>query len=164
MRQFRNTTSLRSCFYHFYARFANGQQRNAVETWNSLAEAITKNLKLNGGELNAFLLMGNHFHGVVQIEPSVEDFWRQEFTALCPIPIEEKLYMILSENHSVLIKTLKYIYLNPVEAGLAKTALEFPFSTCREILRPKANPELRKLGIVHDPLHLIHRSNIGFSR
>ncbi len=130
---------------------------SSAQRWNQLSRMFNEMHCDLEFELNAFVLMSNHFHGVVRIARSKTENWNSLLESRCRLTLEDQVYLIRIEHIKSLRETLLYIYKNPVEAGIAESALEFRYSTYRQIISPNSNLDLVKIERLNDPLHLILR-------
>ena len=111
-------------------------------------------------QLRSFVLMRNHFHGVIEIESADRLSWADKLEGgICDFldqdfVLEDGIHLIRIPNIKVYIETTKYIYNNPVEAGVCQSPLDYPFSTLYELFSQDLDekmPFMDDLGIIYDP-------------
>lgn len=151
MRRFAHLKTNERPFYHFYGRFRDGYLEDLEGGWNYYCQVLN-DLKF---EVNAFVMMTNHFHGVLRLQGQQIEDLRKAFPDL-----EGGLQLIRITNSKALRETLIYVYKNPVKAGIVERELDFEYSTYFQTLRPKEHSGLIQLSNFKDPLHLILRPNL----
>ena len=159
-------------YYHFYGRFPAqldfaGFGLNSVRQdflWLRISNIIKQVCEKEPASIGAFVLMNNHFHGILRVQRERRFHWTVAFEQHCKdhffefeedLRLEEGVHLIQINNYKVLKETIRYIYKNPVQAGLCQRAIDYPYSTFRQILRPHTETELRPISPIEDPLCLI---------
>ncbi len=108
--------------------------------WNILTSALAKSQKRYGVEVHAFLLMGNHFHLLLSTPHENLDRFMSHFSSTSAVRLA---YASGRSNHLFgtrykptvletaysLAYVFKYIYRNPVRAGICGGVEEYEFST-----------------------------------
>ncbi len=127
--------------------------------WTHMCDHI-EDLKHYGFRVHAFVLMNNHFHILCSTEQNdltADLDWLNELINISMIEIACDYGNIVNDYDIVPIKTYiqyketyKYIYRNPIEAGLVSRAEEYPYSSLDTILKSKDE----RLSF-EDNLHLI---------
>jgi REP element-mobilizing transposase RayT len=103
-------------------------------------------------ELHAYVLMGNHYHLLVATpEPNlsrgmrqVNGIYTQRFNrrhARTGHVMQGRFKGILVEKESHLLELARYVVLNPVRAGLVRTATDWPWSSYRATAGLAKEPE-----------------------
>lgn len=103
---------------------------------------LGRTVTIYGWRLHAYVLMGNHYHLVVETpEPTLSRGMRdlngvttQRFNrrhGRAGHLFEGRFKAILLEREAHLLEVLRYVVLNPVRAGLARSAAAWPWSSYR---------------------------------
>ena len=88
-------------------------------------------------EVHAFVLMSNHFHCIINFKDDqiirdvvehIENFW------CCTVHLEK------IESFIEYKQVYRYIYRNPIEAGLSKTCEAYPYSSLRKLIYRGIDP------------------------
>jgi len=90
--------------------------------------------------LHAFVLMSNHYHLVIDTPDANVDKFMYEFNKNFSLRLRVASGMInrmlggrykwtLVKDKSYYYQILKYVYLNPIKAGLVRDARQYPYST-----------------------------------
>lgn len=159
--------------YHVACKFEFSDPLQ-VQTLNNIWRVFLENLPLTLSpwlQIHSFVLMSNHYHLLVSDKKS--SFWSFKERGGKNIPpylfsgVEDLHQHVISslsteavlKFNSLLIKaidhvkgyqeTYKYIYMNPVRAGLVKRAQHYPFSTLKPLLGQN------NLGYIIDNMDLI---------
>ena len=129
-------------FYHVTARSNNKENffLEINEVWRIMIHKLKMLQKEHKIKIGAFVLMNNHFH-LLLLTPD-EDIDRVMYFLMkdLTLTIQKKTGRInkifggrykgcIIEHHNYLMNVYKYIYRNPVAAGLTKRAEEYVFST-----------------------------------
>ena len=107
-------------------------------------------------EVQALVMMDTHVHLLGASFGSSENFYAEELQR----SIAEEKTDSLSEpilNYSQYLNTYKYIYRNPVEAGLTAVAEDYHYSSLRSLLgKAQLNCEVHdQLGLIQNPIHIL---------
>lgn len=141
--------------------------------WSNMCEYI-EDLKHYGMTTHAFVLMNNHFH--ILCSTANEDLkadldWLNELINVSIIEIACDHGNIIEEYTVVPIKcfkqykeTYKYIYRNPVEAGLVSKAEDYDYSSLGVILSSKEERLSFEdnLALIFDPFQRLQWINHEF--
>jgi REP element-mobilizing transposase RayT len=120
--------------------------------------------------LLAYCLMGNHYHLVLQTQqPNLSRLMRhfngvytQRFNrrhGLVGHLFQGRFKAILVDSETYLVALCRYVERNPVAAGLAATAGDWPWSSCRAHIGAAATPAWLDVEAVH--ASLLGRSSRG---
>lgn len=149
-------------YYHFYGRFSTRIHQDSL--WLSLSSIVEKVCEQEFAMIGAFVLMNNHFHGILRIDSKCRFQWIVAFEQHCreqfaemenDFQFDEGIHLIQINNYKILKDTIRYIYKNPVQAGICQRAIDYPYSTFRQILLPHENADLKPITPIEDPLCLI---------
>ena len=141
--------------YHLIARSNNKEwfYLSLPEVWNIFLEVLKKPPLQNGLKIHAFVLMSNHFHLLAsstdgQIDKAMHYLLREtcrkvnqranRINHLFGGPY--KWSLITTPTYYSLC--LKYIYNNPVRAGICGQVEEYPFSSVSTLWAPEKLPFL----------------------
>lgn len=131
--------------YHVVARSNNKDwfQLNMEECWEIFVEVLNSTKKSYEFETHAFLLMNNHYHWLLSTPKMNIDFGMRYFNTESSRKVARasgrinkifgaryKPTVILEENHY--INAFRYLYLNPIKAGICLNPIDYPWSTLHE--------------------------------
>lgn len=140
---------------HFMWHASSGDEELPLqELWTRLPRAFEELLRSEPFTLRAFVLMGNHFHGLAGIESEPDVFGRKVSDAVANglglDPAGFTSIAITEFKHY--LTTYKYIYRNPVEAGRAPRAQDYEYSTLGEQLglRPPLYRTVDNMNLIQD--------------
>lgn len=137
-------------YYHITARSNNKEDffLPRKELWNIFTTLLGELQKDYGIKISAFVLMVNHFHLLI-LTPN-EDIDRVMYFLMkkSTLKIQKMSGRInkifggrykgsIIENHRYLLNVYKYIYRNPIAAGICKRAEDYEFSTLHSVLNHK---------------------------
>ena len=138
-------------FHHATNRGINGENILArPEDISFFLELLAKKAKLNGIRVFAYCLMGNHYHLVLenasgrlsqffkQLNGHYGLYYRQQSESRGYV-FQSRFYSSLIQDESYLAMVIKYVLLNPVKAGLAKSALSYPWSSAGLYFKKASN-------------------------
>ena len=141
--------------------------------WSNMCDHF-EDLKHYGFNVHAFTLMNNHFHILCSTEQ--EDLkadldWLNELINITMIDIACDYGNIVEDYDISPIKSYKqykevyrYIYRNPVEAGLARQAQDYEYSSLQTILHSKDERTSFEdnLYLIYDPIGTLKWINREF--
>ncbi len=128
--------------YHIVARCNNKEWYNLPlsKIWEIYSSCICEVNEKQGFETLAFVLMNNHFHWIVRTPKNDIDVGMRLFMLNSSLKIGKqagrinRIYgsrckpsIILTDDY--LWAAIKYVYRNPVKAGVCKNIEEYPWST-----------------------------------
>lgn len=130
--------------------------------WIFIQKKIATLLAPHHIQLYALVMMDTHIHLLIQSDLKKENFFCAE---LCTQigknenALEWHCEPIL--NYPQFLNTYKYIYRNPVEAGLVKNTEDYPFSTLRSLLgkSPSHCQIIDHMGLVQNPYNHLNWLN-----
>jgi len=138
--------AFQNAFYHIFNRGINKQPIFFKETDYFFFIKKLKNLKSKyDHSLYAYCLMPNHFHLSIQtrktsiskimssLATSYAMYFNRNYEHSGPV-FTNRFHSILIENDPYFLKLSQYIYLNPVNAGMIKNPIDYPFSSIKEAL------------------------------
>lgn len=133
--------------YHVTARCLNKEWFNIPlnEVWEIMCRQLCYINWVYKVKIHSFVLMPNHFHLVISTPQSNLDIVMANFMKECSRYINEKTGRINSvygaRHFRSIIKSdhhyrnvYKYVYRNPVEAGLSSSCQNYPFSSLNFLL------------------------------
>ncbi len=130
--------------------------------WGDLGPRIRRNTFLTP---HCCVLMSNHFHGLFEV-PEIyyemaESALRAEFGQIQDFKVrensQESFKMIRINCFAAYRETYRYVYRNPIEAGLCHRAEAYPFSTLGELIGYR-RPTLfvaDALGVITNPFKIL---------
>ncbi|PIQ62723.1 MAG: hypothetical protein COW00_00955 [Bdellovibrio sp. CG12_big_fil_rev_8_21_14_0_65_39_13] len=162
-------------FYHVTARSNNKDYFYLpIETlWGIYSNRLAELQKSQSIDIAAFVLMHNHFHLMLRTPSADIDKVMYFLMKQTTIDIQKQSGRInkiyggrykgsIIKNEDYLYNVIKYIYLNPVKAGIVQKAETYPFST----LFYKFNNELQLQFQITKSLEVLNELswiNSGFS-
>lgn len=130
--------------YHVTARSNNKEWFTLPmpDMWDLAQKSLHEAMSVHRVEVISFVLMGNHYHMLLLTPESNLDNFMYEFNKRFALKIKQSTGQInrifggrykwcLIESQHYLINCYKYVYQNPVRAGLVQNCEEYPFSTLR---------------------------------
>ncbi len=153
-------------FFHLNSGLSDRTWRTTrmPERWRIFCLALSNIQFKTDFAAHAFVLMGNHFHILFSTRSQKEHILAEEFhqnlTNLCNKTweaLEVPLFCdpILSSEYYK--NAYKYIYRNPLDAGLCRTVEEYEYSSLRGLLghSPLVVPVIDNMGLIHTPLKIL---------
>ena len=115
------------------------------EMWQVTQDSLKEALEIHKVEVIAFVLMGNHYHMLLLTPESNLDNFMYEFNKRLALKIQSRTGQInkifggrykwcLIQSQHYLINCYKYVYQNPVRAGVVQFCEDYPFSTLRCVM------------------------------
>ena len=115
--------------------------------WSVFSQTIQEIQTYHAIETHAFVLMGNHYHWICTCTNPQDPIFFEYFEDVLNISLLEKLklsqtltgspHIQLVENFSYYLTLYRYVYRNPVSAGLSAKAHKYPYSTLPYLLGKK---------------------------
>ena len=117
------------------------------EVWEIMIHQLNMEAQENGIAVHAFVLMGNHFHLLCHTPKGNLDQIMQHFLRLTTVKINQRSRTInhlwggrykwsLIESQTHYFQVYRYIYQNPVRAGICGKVEDYPFSTLKDVPIP----------------------------
>lgn len=138
--------AFQNAFYHVFNRGINKQDIfQSDEDYEFFLRKIYALKEKYDHSIYAICLMPNHFHISVQtrkipiskimssLTTSYSMYFNRKYEHLGPV-FQNRFKSILIESDSYFLELSRYIYLNPVKAGLVKDPLMYKYTTLREAL------------------------------
>ena len=128
--------------YHVTARSHNKVQFELPthEMWEVVKESFKEAYFIHPVELISFVLMSNHYHMILITPEANIDLFLYEFNKRIALKIQRRTGSInqifggrykwcLIETQNYFMNCYRYVYQNPVRAGLSKRCESYPYST-----------------------------------
>lgn len=125
--------------------------------WIRLQKVLFQQAKVHDIELQALVMMDTHFHLLIESRAKNENFFS--------VSVHEKLNGLRKinsdcepiESVAQYLNAYKYIYNNPVQAGLIQNVEDYPFSSLRFLLGYSQGHCLisDKLKLIQNPYHVL---------
>lgn len=136
--------------YHVTSRCHNKEWFDLPmqEVWIFAQKSLSEAHKLYPIELISFVLMGNHYHMILKTPSENLDLFMREFNRRFALKIRNKSekinqvfggrykWSLISASH-YFVNCYRYVYQNPVRAGISRRCEEYPFSTLRYLINCK---------------------------
>ncbi len=136
--------------YHIYARTNDGLSFpcEPSEAWEIYCNALWFYSRIFNVRILAFVMMSNHFHLLIStpfgnLSEFMKHFMKRtsdDIRAIRGIKNHlygDRYYPSLISNQNYFQTVLKYVYQNPIRAGLCNSVLEYEFSTLPAFLGRK---------------------------
>ncbi|MEW6725916.1 MAG: transposase [Bacillota bacterium] len=133
-------------FYHVTAR---GNRKEEVfledEDYSKYLQLVDRYRKRYGVTVHAFTLMPNHVHLLLQvgsiplcktmqgIQQCYTQWWNKKYGQVGHV-FQGRYKASLIEDDAYLLATVRYVHLNPVDAGIVSTPEDYPWSSHRYYL------------------------------
>lgn len=112
------------------------------DVWEIMLSQLKIEVKENALAIHAFVLMGNHFHLLCHTPRGNLDHIMQRFLRQTSVKISARSKNInhlwggrykwsLIESQTHYFQVYRYIYQNPIRAGICKKVEEYPFTTLK---------------------------------
>lgn len=134
------------------------------ERWSLFCEALFEIQRRTDLTAHAFVLMGNHFHLLLSTRTAKEHILVEEFhqilNRLCNKThdsLELPLFCEPIPSVEYYRNAYKYIYRNPLEAGLCLRVQEYEYSSLKGLLgrQPEEVPVIDNMGLIHSPQKIL---------
>ena len=135
-----------NAFYHVFNRGINKQQIFlSPEDYHFFLKKLLNLKSKYDHSIYAYCLMPNHFHISLQtcktpiskimssLTTSYSMYFNRTYNHFGPV-FQNRFKSILIESDPYFLHLSRYIYLNPVKAGLIKNPLLYPYSSIKEAL------------------------------
>lgn len=134
--------------YHVTAR-ANNKEWFTLplqEMWILSQLSLKEATDIHPVEVISFVLMNNHYHMLILTPKGNLDSFMYEFNKRLALKIKERTGQInrifggrykwcLIESQKYFLNCYKYVYQNPVRAGIVNHCEDYPFSTLRMLVK-----------------------------
>lgn len=161
---YRSSFRKNKSYFHLAAQLTlkNMSSQQKEFSWKELSLRIRRHTFLTP---HCCVLMSNHFHGIFEVSDlcyeMAEAALKAEFGQLQDYHVrsssEETFKIIKIDCIAAYRETYRYIYRNPIEAGLCHRAEVYPFSTLGELIGYRA-PTLfvaDALGVIANPFKIL---------
>lgn len=135
--------------------------------WLFIQKKVDQTARAYEIEIQSLIMMDTHIHILISTFENKENFFCEN--------LQNKIFKTdnlenLSEpilNYSQYLNTYKYIYRNPVEAGLCSRVEDYPYSSLCHLLGkgPLLCQVCDHLGLIQNPIHILKwlNQNINYS-
>jgi putative transposase len=125
---------LRGAIHHVSLRSADGRAlfQDAADR-RRLDRDMGNLLRRHAARAHAYCWMSNHVHLAVEIEPQHAELFQRDVATACGLPAPDSPPLVV-DAQTYLLRLVRYIHLNPVEAGLVADARDYPWSGHRVYL------------------------------
>lgn len=134
--------------------------------WIFIQKKIAEHALVNLIEVQAVVMMDTHLHILISTFENYENFFCQNLQNAVSKNVETENLCEPILNYSQYLNTYKYIYRNPVVAGLVKNVEDYPYSSLpaligKSILHCNV---FDQLNLIQNPVHMLKwlNSDIDF--
>lgn len=133
--------------YHVTARSNNKEWFTLPmpEMWDLSQESLSEAIAINPVEIISFVLMGNHYHMLLVTPEGNLDAFMYEFNKRLALKVKDRSGQInrifggrykwcLIQSQQYFSNCYRYVYQNPVRAGLVHRCEEYPYSSLRSLI------------------------------
>lgn len=112
-------------------------------------------------ELHAVVMMDTHTHVLFRLPEQNENFFTKYLLELLGEKCPGEVLVEPIKNYSQYLNTYKYIYRNPVEAGVELMCETYPYSSLHGLLGlgPHQMTILDPMGAIQNPRHILNWLN-----
>lgn len=152
-------------FFHLNSGLADRTWRtkSVSERWRIFCAALSEHQYKTDFTAHGFVLMGTHFHILFSTRSPKEHILAEEFhqklNELCgeTAALEEPLFCDPIRSAAYYRNAYKYIYRNPVEAGLCRRVEDYEFSSLKALLggHPEMAPVIDNMGLIYGPAKIL---------
>lgn len=145
--------------FHFNFEFNYPRPLQALN-WALLCALLKKYIQVYPAlEIHALVLMDTHVHMIFRISAGHENYFTNQVLADLKFNYEYSDQMLAEPitNRSQYLNTYKYVYRNPVEAGICKNCEDYPYSSLHSLLG-RSNMDLivsDKMGLIQNPMKIL---------
>ncbi len=126
---FKKTTT----FFHLNIPFKTTGYFKQLD-WAYLQRNLQKYAVLFNVELQALVMMDTHFHLLIGVSDNNENFFCDEVEKKLSSDLEEGRHCEPVTNLAQYLNAYKYIYNNPVQAGITLNCESYPFSSLQILM------------------------------
>lgn len=125
---------LRGAIHHVSLRSADGRAlfQDAADR-RRLDRDMGDLLRRHAARAHAYCWMSNHVHLAVEMEPQRAELFQRDVATACGLTAPGSPPLVVNAQ-TYLLRLVRYIHLNPVEAGLVADARDYPWSGHRVYL------------------------------
>lgn len=147
--------------YHVTSRCHNKDwfQIPLPDVWRHSLSSLKESHEKFPVDLVSFVLMGNHYHMILKTPRSDLDMFMREFNRRLSLRIQKQSGVLnqvfggrykwcLINSNSYLMNCYRYVYQNPVRAGIVPFCEDYHFSTLRNVISGRAFVGLN-LNVLH---------------
>ena len=130
--------------------------------WIFVQKNVNQCLQAHSIHLHALVMMDTHLHLLIQSDNQKENFFCESLVLLLKMPHQPiECHCEPVPTYAQYINTYKYIYRNPVDAGLARQVEDYTYSTLRGLLGLSILycEIIDHLGLIQNPLQHLNWMN-----
>lgn len=159
---YRSSFVKKKIYCHLTVQIADTRlsQAQIQAKWNELP-ALFKNVPFV--EIHSCVLMSNHLHALISTDESYFGFTEASLAQEFRVPFLRAVHVSRIESFAQYREVYRYIYRNPIEAGLVPMAELYPYSTLYSLLGRGPNRLLPNdnMGLITNPFPLLQWINWG---
>lgn len=130
--------------------------------WIFVQKTIQPLLKNHSIQLYAFVMMDTHLHLLIQSEQKKENYFCEDLKkAFSTKTSKIEWHCEPVTSYPQFLSAYKYIYRNPIEAGLARQVEDYPYSSLQSLLgKGVAYLDIvDHMRLIHNPIHHLNWLN-----
>lgn len=152
-------------FFHLNVPFKTTGYFKVLD-WTYLQKNLRHFASTFNIEIQALIMMDTHFHLLIGVTSNNENFFCDEINKKLADPAGDGAFCEPIKNLSQYLNSYKYIYNNPVKAGICQSVESYPFSSL-QILLGKCSKHCLiadKMGLIQNPNRILNwlNSNLPF--
>lgn len=143
-------------YFHLNIEFQTHSLFNSLD-WIFVQKQFEMSKLYYQVELQALVMMDTHIHYLISTNESNENYFYELLCTNLGINRHTSSFSEPILNYSQYLNTYKYIYRNPVVAGLSELVEKYPYSSL-QILMGKAVPYCfveDQIGFIQNPMHTL---------
>lgn len=125
--------------------------------WLFVQKTISTQSRLLEMEIQALVMMDTHVHLIAACSGQKENFFTEALRLAFGSSESEASSCEAIDNLSQYLNTYKYVYRNPIEAGLCLSAEDYKYSSLNALMG-KSHIEILvydQLGLIQNPFHIL---------
>ncbi|OFZ28708.1 MAG: hypothetical protein A2622_06385 [Bdellovibrionales bacterium RIFCSPHIGHO2_01_FULL_40_29] len=149
-----------STFFHLNVPFKTTGYFKELD-WMYLQRNLFRIANQFSIELQALVMMDTHFHVLIEVRDENENFFCDEVAKKLAPADDQAVFCEPVSNLAQYLNAYKYIYNNPIKAGMTATVETYPYSSLQILLGRSSCHCLiaDKLGFIQNPRKIINWLN-----
>lgn len=147
-------------FFHLTLTYKTSALLKILD-WIFVQQVLRTEIKANKVEIQALVMMDTHLHLLIATDLKNEKAFSEKMQAALGAFENDSHLCEKIENFSQYLNVYKYIYRNPVEAGLCKNVQDYTYSSLHALLGRShlTLPVYDQVGLIQDAPHKLNWLN-----